>query len=270
MSGDERYDRQIGLFGHTGQERLRAARVVVVGLGGLGCHLAQQLAYLGVTRYALVDDDTADTTNLNRLVGATPDDVGAAKTAIAARAVLRVQPGAEISEIRRRVPDREVAAAVRDADAVVAGLDLETPRLVLTGLCTGERVPYVDCATEVIATDGPPVYGGEVVASTGDGCLSCLDLLDQGELARESMNNGQRAAHDAVYGVTRQAGSGPSVVTLNGVVASLAATELMCLLTGLRPPARHLRYRGDLGTVARPQAAPRPGCPYCARWHAAA
>ena len=55
----DRYDRQISLFGLEGQNRIKAVRVGLVGLGGLGSHLAQQLAYLGVTRYALVDGDLA-------------------------------------------------------------------------------------------------------------------------------------------------------------------------------------------------------------------
>ena len=96
-------------------------------------------------------------------------------------------------------------------------------------------------------------------------------MLDTRELARERMTDGQRRLNNAVYGVKRDAlgSSGPAVVTVNSVVASLAATEIMCLLTGLRPAARQLTYRGDLGTVGRPRETGRENCPFCTRWRAA-
>lgn len=64
-------------------------------------------------------------------------------------------------------------------------------------------------------------------------------------------------------------GSGPSVVTVNSVVASLAAAEIMCLSTGLRRAVRQISYRGGLGTVGRPRETGREDCPLCLRWRAA-
>jgi len=98
------------------------------------------------------------------------------------------------------------------------------------------------------------VFGGRIViAGHGAGCVSCLDVLDTRELARERMTDQQRQLNDVIYGLERDAlgGSGPSVITVNSVVASLAATEVMCLLTGRGPPHLQLTYRGDLGTVGR-------------------
>lgn len=265
MSGDSRFARQEALFGAPGQSRLGGAHVVLIGLGGLGSHLAQQLAYLGVGAFTFVDDDRVELSNLNRLVGAGPDDVGALKVDVAARLIVKVNPAATVTTVPVRVPAPQVHAAVGDADVVVAGLDAETPRLKLTEWCAAAGVPYVDCSTEVDMTGDSPIYGGEVVVASGDGCLLCLQLLDQEELAREAMTPGQRAADARIYGVQAGAlaGSGPSVVTINGVVASLAATETMCLLTGLRPPVRHLRYRADLGTVARVNDTRAPQCAFC-------
>jgi molybdopterin-synthase adenylyltransferase len=82
-----RYDRNIMLFGAEGQKRIKAARVGAAGLGGLGCHTVQQLAYLGVARYVLVDGDRASDHSLNRLVTAYPDDVGQYKTDLAERMI---------------------------------------------------------------------------------------------------------------------------------------------------------------------------------------
>ena len=69
------------------------------------------------------------------------------------------------------------------------------------------------------------------------------------------------------YGVPESAlaGTGPSVVSVNGVVASLGVTELMCWATGLRPPVPHLVYRGDLARVGRCEDPPAPVCAVCGR-----
>src|SRR3990172_1864785 len=71
---DGRYHRQELLFGREGQAKLEACKVGIVGLGGLGSHVAQQLAYLGVLSYVLADKDRVSESNLNRLVGACDED----------------------------------------------------------------------------------------------------------------------------------------------------------------------------------------------------
>lgn len=80
--------------------------------------------------------------------------------------------------------------------------------------------------------------------STGDGCLSCLDALDQEELRLAAMTSEQRKDYARIYGIDLAAlgKTGPSVVSLNGVVASLAVTEFMVMITGLRAPARMQRF----------------------------
>ena len=69
-----RYDRSIRFFGHEGQERLATASVVVVGVGGLGTHVVQQLALLGVGKLTMVDDEELEESNRNRYVTARSTD----------------------------------------------------------------------------------------------------------------------------------------------------------------------------------------------------
>jgi hypothetical protein len=91
--------------------------------------------------------------------------------------------------------------------------------------------------------------------------------LDPEELARGGLDEAQRAARDRIYGVRVAAlgARGASVVSLNGVVASLGLTELMVAVTGLREPAMVLRYRGDLARITRVRDEPTRPCPYCGR-----
>ena len=79
------FDRQLRAFGAQGQVRLEGLRIGIVGAGGIGSLLTQQLVYLGVKNFTLIDDDTVGTTNLNRLVGANQWDVSTAKVAVLGR-----------------------------------------------------------------------------------------------------------------------------------------------------------------------------------------
>ena len=207
----------------------------------------QQLAYLGVLHHTVADSDVVSPSNLNRLVGATLDDIDSPKVVVASRMIRAIQPTTQVTALPVDLPDGAIATAIADETVVIGCFDRETPRLEATDICSTVGVPYVDLATEVVPDPTGPVFGGRIViASDGSGCVSCLDVLDTRELARERMTDEQRQLNDAVYGVKRDAlgGSGPSVVTVNSVVASLAATEIMCPdRTATRGTAAHLPRR---------------------------
>jgi hypothetical protein len=75
----------------------------------------------------------------------------------------------------------------------------------------------------------------------------------------------QREAHDRIYGIERGAlaGTGPMVVSVNGTIASIAVTEFIAYVSGLREPAAQLTYRGDLQVIRRSVDEPEPGCYFC-------
>lgn len=263
MTADARYDRHMALFGATGQERIAATRTAIVGLGGLGSHVAQQLAYLGVVDFILIDADRLETSNLNRLIGAAPADVGTDKVEVAARTVRTVQPEAKIVQAAAQFPAPESADELAHADVLFGCVDDDIARLELVRHASEYRLPYIDLASDVAATGE---FGGRILfAKDGERCLSCAGELDQHALARAQMTDHQRAADDEIYGVDRAAlgAGGPSVVSVNGVVASLAVTEFMVWRTGLREPIGHLNYRGDRGTVGRRADPERGYCHYC-------
>ncbi|MGO9320686.1 MAG: HesA/MoeB/ThiF family protein [Solirubrobacteraceae bacterium] len=262
MSAEQRFARHMAFFGAEGQERISASTVTVVGLGGLGSHLVQQLVYLGVQRFTLIDADRVSTSNLNRLIGAVATDIGEWKVEIAARTITTIEPAAEIA-CQHRPFTGEDLSAIADADVIFGCVDEDPPRLDIVRSASAHAVAYVDLASD-ITPHGE--FGGRIVfAKDGERCLSCLGELDQHALARARMSEEQRAADDAIYGIDRAAldDGGPSVVSVNGVVASLAVTEFLVWRTGLREPAGFLTYRGDLGTVGRRADPPREFCAYC-------
>lgn len=112
-------------------------------------------------------------------------------------------------------------------------------------------------------------YGGRLCAAiAGQGCLVCRDVLDMEEAGRDLEGEDEQRNRDALYGVDRRVlgRSGPSVVSINGVVASLAVTEFMAAVTGLRAPHGHLRYYGHSGKVTVVTDRPQEGCWYCGLW----
>lgn len=261
-----RFDRNELLFGASGQESIRATRVAVVGAGGLGAHVLQQLAYLGVRDFTLIDDDVVEASNLNRLVGASRDDVGRPKVEIAQRLIESVGEGTEVRSVRGRIESTH-ASAIADVDVLFGCVDRDLPRLVLTELCARAQIPYFDLASDS-GEDGRAWYGGRIVFAEGDGCLSCLGMLDQEEIRRDTLDPEPLGAHDAIYGVRQDAlrGPGPAIVSVNGVIASLAVTLFIEAVTGLARPPRCLIYRGEQRVLRTLADDPVEDCFYCELW----
>ena len=263
----ERYSRNEALFGAEGQRKIAQTKVMVVGLGGLGSHVAQQLAYLGIGDYALVDPDIVTNSSLNRLVGASDADAAAQpkKIVVAERTIKAVKPDARVTTIDGKVDAVEVEPLIAEADVVFGCLDRDLPRLQLTDLCAQHAKPYFDLASDTGGEEDDLWYGGRVVFCDGTRCLVCLQLLDQEQMAHDSMTPEQRETDARIYGVDRGAlaGTGPMVVSVNGAVASIAVTEFMAYVTGLREPAGQLTYYGDKQVIRRSLDLPEAGCYYC-------
>jgi len=265
-SPSSRYPRQTALLGQEGQLRLAAVSVVLVGLGALGSHLAQQLAYLGVRRYTLLDGGKVGTSSLSRLIGSTGDDVGVPRTHVAARLIRSIQPGADVHVVAGSLPESllDAGAAVGAAAAVIASPSKDSVRFILTELCSIAGTPYVDVATGIRRLGDDVVYGGRVVvAGPAAGCLFCRGELDRRKDASPADTHNPRAGVGAGPTALRCIGAS---FTINAVVASLAATETACLISGLRAPCGMLTYRAHVGIVTRAGDVPARHCPYCARW----
>lgn len=260
-----RYDRSILLFGAEGQRRLSETSVVALGVGGLGSPLVQHLALLGVRRVTTVDSEELDETNRNRFVGARHDDPvpGSPKVALTSRLIGEINPAVERVALQCDLISEEAFAAVVAADWVFGGFDSDGPRAVLNELCAAYGKPLIDMASDVPA---PGIYGGRVCVSVdGNGCLDCLGLLDRKAVRRYLATHEQREEEDATYGIARDAllQKGPSVSPLNGVVASLAATEFMLAVTGMRAPTRLQEYRAWESKVVVVTDVPRADCVNC-------
>ncbi|ACK49230.1 UBA/THIF-type NAD/FAD binding protein [Methylocella silvestris BL2] len=150
----ERYARHIVLrgVGGPGQQKLRAARVLVIGAGGLGAPLLQYLAAAGVGTIGVVDDDHVSLSNLQRQVLHRTEDVGRAKVDSAADAIARLNPHVEVKLHALRLKEANARALVAGYDVIADGSDNFATRYSVSDACFYERRPLVTAA--VGAFDG--------------------------------------------------------------------------------------------------------------------
>lgn len=261
--GDE-VARQVLAWGEGGQRRLAAARVAIVGLGGTGSQVAVQLAHLGVGALVLVDPDRVEATNLSRLVGATRADVGRAKVEVLAAAAGAINPTVTVQPILASVLDID-PVLLAPADVVVCATDGHGSRALLTELAQQYLVPVVDLGVEVIPdARGLRAGGGVRVLRPGGWCLHCAGTLDAGLVREEYLDDTERAL-EAERGYLRGANApAPAVISLNGVVASLAALEVCHLLVGfLGGGGGRLLYRAEARALTTALVTRHPGCYVC-------
>ena len=186
---DERFSRQVLMFGEEGQRKIETQHVAVIGVGGLGSQVVQALAYLGVRRFLLVDDDRIERTNLNRVAGAFPQDIGRLKVEVARDLIMRINEKADVVVVPENLRTRRAMDLLIGCSVVFGCVDHDGPRLVLTDLCAAYEITLIDLATEIFpeAAERRFDFGGRVViARPGDYCLFCADQLDA-EMAKQDL-----------------------------------------------------------------------------------
>ena len=147
--------------------------VAVVGLGGTGSIVAQQLAQLGVGRLLLIDHDVVDRTNLNRLLGATPSDVGKLKVEVARAAVQAINPAAHCDALKGDVVDDAVAGRLTQMDFIFGCTDSMASRSVLNQLAYQYLIPAIDMGVAIHLVEGhiASVTGRVQMLAPGLACL---------------------------------------------------------------------------------------------------
>lgn len=143
-----RYSRHILLrqVDIAGQEKLLAARVLVVGLGGLGSPVAMYLAASGIGHLTLVDHDKVELTNLQRQIVHTSDTLGQDKTVSAAKQLRALNPEIAVTTINRKLDDAGLLEQARAADVVVDASDNFATRFAVNAACVRAKKPLVSGA----------------------------------------------------------------------------------------------------------------------------
>lgn len=262
----ERFDRQVRVFGPSGQRVLEALKVAVVGVGGTGSLVAEQLARAGVQDVVLIDSDRVEVSNLSRLFGATANDIGNSKAITLADHLRRLGAnrviGVADSAIRQ-----DVLMLLRDRDVVFSCVDNDRSRALLNRFSHQYLVPVVDVGIRLDAREGEMIAAAGRVSVVGSGlvCLRCSHHVSTERIRAESLPVLERQSlqrEGYIIGVDDPA---PAIVTLNAVIAGLgttAALNLFVKMTGGEQPMDQL-YDATTGSVFPVKACHQVGCDIC-------
>jgi len=238
-----RYSRQIMLpeLDVAGQEKLLAARVLIVGMGGLGSPLAMYLAAAGVGNLVIADDDEVDLSNLQRQIVHRSDAIGEAKVASAGRTLHALNPEVQVEMIEDRLTSHRLQEIVATCDLVLDATDNFATRYALNDACWSAVTPLVSGAA--IRWEGQV----SVFDPRQDGapCYRCL----YPEGADEALN----CAENGV------------VAPLVGIIGACQALEALKLLAGVGQPLTGcvLYFDGKRMEWRKLRLNRNPSCPTC-------
>lgn len=238
----QRYSRQVMLeeIGFEGMEKLRSAKVCVVGAGGIGNPVITQLVAMGVGKLRIVDRDVIEVTNLHRQHLYTDDDIGRVKVEVAAERLRKLNPGIEIEPVPTSVTKFTAEGIVKGFDIVIDALDSVDARYALNDACIKHNIPLVYAGA--IGVTGSV----STILPNNSACLRCMFP----ELKEEEM---PACSTEGVH---------PSVLYL---VAGIQVSEAIKIITGQQPTLVNRLLYIDLNELSfdRVQMFRQDECPAC-------
>ncbi len=237
LSERERYSRQILIFGEEGQKKLKNARVVVAGVGGLGCPAALYLASQGVGKIRIIDKDVVEASNLNRQTLHWTRDIKKPKVESASEKLKEVNRDVEIEKFLVEINEKNVNELLEGSDAVIDAMDNFPTRFILNEAAVKLRIPFFHGS----------IYGLEGRAMTViPGKTACLRCFFSESPPKE------------VFPVL---GSTPALI------AMIQVTEVIKYLTGVGRllENRYLIYDGESMTFREIKIRRNPECPVCGK-----
>ena len=241
LTGDElkRYDRQIMIpgIGEKGQEKLKRARVVIAGGGGLGSPASIYLAAAGVGTIRIIDHDRVELSNLNRQVLHWDEDIGREKVNSAVEKLKRLNKGVEIEAVEETITEANISELVAGFDLIVDAMDNLPTRYLLNKAAIENNIPFFHGA----------VYGLEGRAMTIiPGRTACLGCVYRGPIPEEKF---------PVIGVTP------------AIIGCIQATEVIKYVTGIGKllANRLLVYDGLNMKFTEMVVKKDPNCEHCGR-----
>lgn len=217
----ERYARHIVLpeIGGAGQQRLKQARVLVIGAGGLGAPVLEYLAAAGVGTLGVIDDDTVSLSNLQRQVIHGTDTVGLLKTDSAKAAIARINPNTTVEPHTFRLTTDNAPALVARYDIVVDGSDNFETRYAVADACASEGKPLVHAAV-----------------GRFDGSVTVLKPFEDGRDGKPNPSYRDLFPEAPPPGLVPSCAEAGVLGALTGVVGTLQAMEAIKLITGIGEP----------------------------------
>ncbi|HZR77922.1 MAG TPA: ThiF family adenylyltransferase, partial [Chthoniobacterales bacterium] len=195
IAEDPLFDRNVRAFGPVIQKTISNLTIAVVGCGGTGSAVTEQLVRLGARRLILVDPDTVSESNLTRLYGSTADDIGRPKVDVVRDYLAKVAPTLKCQAIQGMITNRDVAMKLIAADVVFGCSDDNGGRIVLSRLSTYFMIPVIDCGVLLAGDAGgqlTDINGRITTMVPGAACLICRDRVDLIRARTETLTPNER------------------------------------------------------------------------------
>ena len=252
--------RQVAAITEVGQSRMRRATVGLIGVGGAGSIVADQLAHMGLGALVICERDVVGEVNLSRQEGAGPANLGAPKADVTADVVRHANPTTDVRIIYERFPGDRSHQALREVDLIVSCVDSAAARHEINKFSRRYLVPVIDVGA-TIRRDGDrlDLVAGHTIRVLPDGaCLQCEGLTTP------ALRDRELDGHDVPYWEGDGPPGAPQVMSVNGVLASVASTEVLRMIAGLTEDrqTRHWRYEALSGELYSREPI-RPWCPVC-------
>jgi len=233
----KRYDRQIMIpeIGEEGQEKLKRARIVIAGVGGLGSPIAVYLAAAGVGTIRIIDEDTVDISNLNRQILHWDRDIGRGKVDSAFEKLSEMNHDIKIEAVRATIAEDNVSQLVEGCDLIVDAMDNLPTRYLLNRTAVEMGIPFFHGAVRG--------FEGRVMTVI-PGKTACLQCMYRGPLPKEKF---------------------PVIGMAPALVGAIQATEVVKYLVGMGGllTGRLLLYDGMAQTFTEFKVKRNPQCEHC-------
>jgi molybdopterin/thiamine biosynthesis adenylyltransferase len=261
-SQSTRFDRQVRAFGDEGQRVLRKLNVAVVGAGGTGSLVIQQIAHLGVGSVLLIDPDRVDVTNLNRVAGAGHKDIGLRKVEVATRLIHAIDDAIVVQAIAGDIRDAPTLRNLLDVDFFFCSTDSDGSRAVINQFAYQYLIPGIDMGVVIQVEEGNigQIAGRVQMLSGGLPCLVCAEVLNSEAVRRDLLSEVARKLDPYIPG---EGIAQPAVISINGIAASWAVTMFLAAVVGVPLSTRYLRLRMERGVSSPIGLAPNPSCYVC-------
>ncbi len=235
------FDRSIRAFGGAVQQTLSDLHIGIIGCGGTGSSVAEQLIRLGVRFLTLIDPKELSESNITRVYGSSPKDVGEAKVIVLAKHLERIAPDAEIEAIRSMITVQSTAKKLISCDLVFGCTDDNAGRLILSRIATYLLIPVIDCGI-VISSDANGTISGIdgriTVLTPGQACLVCRGRIDIARAAAELLTPQERNQREGEGYAPALGMIEPAVIAFTTMVGANAVSELLERLIGYGPSPR--------------------------------
>lgn len=264
----EYFDRQARAFTAELQPVLKRLHVGIVGVGGTGSAVCEQLIRLGVGRLSIVDGGSFEKSNVNRVYGSTVFDENISKVNILARLAAAIGLGTDVKFIQGHLSFRSVTRQLLDCDMVFGCTDDEWGRSILNRLALRHYIPVFDMGVNIDTDNGKilSIQGRVTTLLPGAACLFCRKRISSDRVRAESIaaTNPEEAARLRKEGYLVNIDEpAPSVISFTSGIAAMAVSEFLQRLTGFQGSERkstEVLFLFDQSRIRTNSTVPSPDC----------